>query len=58
MKKNYSHILFFISGILFTIAAILNFTDNKTLMGITYICLTITFTSLGFSYKKRDNSHN
>lgn len=58
MKKNNFYILYFISGVLFTITAVLNFTDNKTLMGITYICLAITFTSLGFSYKKRGNSHN
>ncbi len=56
MKLNY--ILYFITGILFAISAILNFTINSISMGIVYICLAITFTALGFSYKKKYNNHN
>lgn len=53
MKRNLAGTLYYITGILFAITAIINFTGNNTLLEITYICLSITFLALGAAYKKR-----
>lgn len=53
MKKNLVSNLNFITGILFIINSILNLISNKTLLGITYICIAITFISLGLNYRKK-----
>jgi hypothetical protein len=55
MKKKTTSKLYFLSGILFAITSIIHFSSTETYLGITYICLAITFTSLGFSYKKKED---
>lgn len=57
MKKITSDYLYFISGTLFAITSILNFSSSKISLGLCYICLAITFISLGFNYRKRNNKH-
>lgn len=55
MKEKFSKHLKLIPGVLFLIAAILNFYVHKTAMGITYLCLAAAFGSLDFSKKKDKN---
>jgi hypothetical protein len=55
MKKTIKHYnyLYFITGALFEIVSMLQFADNKTLFGIVYIGLSITFIVLGFTQKTK-----
>lgn len=53
MGKRRTYYLYNIAGILFAITAIIYFFSNKVLMGITYISLAITFTSLGIANKRK-----
>lgn len=52
MKKNIANYLYFLAGILFAITAIIGFARGDKSYGFLYICLTITFISRGFRYKK------
>ncbi len=54
MRKSLSNRLYFISGILWAIASILNFINNKMALGMFDVCITIVFIILAFCYKKNN----
>lgn len=57
MKKHTTSTLYFITGILNTINAIINFTNpysTNSWLGVTYLALAVTFISLGVSYRKKE----
>ncbi len=56
MQKITVSYLYFITGILFAIISVMYFnTDNKS-SGSAFLCLALTFISLGFSLKKKKDN--
>lgn len=56
MKKNLTHTLFFIAGILFAIASLLEFINSNN-SWIINLCLAITFMLLGYDNKKKSRNN-
>lgn len=54
MRRKLANYLYFIAGSLFVITSALNFADGKMSMGTVYLCLAITFISLGFAIYRND----
>jgi hypothetical protein len=52
LKKNITSIIYFIIAFINLTTSMVYFSGYKTSMGITYLCLAITFILLGIAFKK------
>jgi uncharacterized membrane protein HdeD (DUF308 family) len=53
LKEKFVGYIFFITGIIDIIISIMNFADNKTSLGVTYLALAAVFVVLGIRFKKK-----
>jgi hypothetical protein len=55
LKKEYLSYIFFITGIIDIIISIINFSENNTSFGVTYLALALAAMALGVHFRKKYN---